>query len=236
MKETIHIAIIAAIIILAGLLGGYVNYLLSPTTNSSPNRFEIRKSLFLGLVASATVPLFLNTVSSELLQNADLTHYVNFFIFGGFCLIAAVYSARFLQSLGENVLRQLEEVKKEQQENKEKVDAIVKQTSDDSAAAEEAPEEQGGEVVVEDETRHRGVKLVPQGGMQEATPTISLDVALRSSRFAFRTVAGLKKDTGLDATAIRSRLADMEGSGLVQKFKRGDGETVWSLTAKGRAK
>jgi len=54
--------------------------------------------------------------------------------------------------------------------------------------------------------------------------------ALKSGKYAFRTLAGLSKETRLDGKAVAAQLLELETKGLVKKIKRAsDGATVWSL-------
>ena len=61
------IGIITLIIVGAGILGGLANYHRFDT-NKGFNGFGLRKSILIGLVAAATIPLFLEMLSSQLLQ------------------------------------------------------------------------------------------------------------------------------------------------------------------------
>ena len=62
----LNIFVIAIIITIffAGLLGGIANYYMEQATGAS-----FKKSVLLGLTASATVPLLLNTMSSSLTKD-----------------------------------------------------------------------------------------------------------------------------------------------------------------------
>ena len=82
------------IILLSGFVGGIANFFRNDA-NSDFNMFRFIKSIIVGLVASFTVPLFLNTVSSTLLKEAE-NENINYLIFAGFCLIAAFAANRFM--------------------------------------------------------------------------------------------------------------------------------------------
>ena len=78
----LHMLLILGIMILAGLLGGAANYFLADRAGENA-RHGWQKYLVLGVVAALTVPLFLNMISSTLLEGAR-TKPVDFYAFAGF--------------------------------------------------------------------------------------------------------------------------------------------------------
>ncbi len=120
------------IMLSCGLLGGLANYLrtiqqvknipdpIQPANQA--NEINIISSvsdkpswwshlltcLMLGVVASALVPLFLNSLESDLLRNrTDL----NLLIFAGFCLLAAISSSSFIDALTQRILNQMKTIR-----------------------------------------------------------------------------------------------------------------------------
>src|ERR1700680_3611262 len=95
--------IVILIILGAGILGGVTNYFLiyefSSEQVSEPLISEKRwvnfwKSVLVSLCAAITVPLFLQIISNNLLQeqaNGTLPTK-NYFILAGFCILAAFFS------------------------------------------------------------------------------------------------------------------------------------------------
>ncbi len=57
--------------------------------------------MLLGIGASLLVPAFLKMISSNLATSADPNDYL---IFAGFCLVAAIFSRRFITTIGEKIL------------------------------------------------------------------------------------------------------------------------------------
>ena len=90
-----YMLVVLLIMVAAGILGGIANYYLSERQNDS-GRGDWGKFLILGVIAALTVPLFLNMISSNLLEAAR-TRTVDFFVFAGFCLIYVVVSRRFFE-------------------------------------------------------------------------------------------------------------------------------------------
>lgn len=124
----LHIAIISLIMIAAGLLGGYTGYLIeknrmiqSGLSKDMDNNLRKEKKYFLitGLCASLLIPLFLSTISSQLMNDSQ-KEPLKYFVLGGFCLLVAIFSKQFISSLSEKILKQVEE--KVQQQTTEKVE------------------------------------------------------------------------------------------------------------------
>lgn len=98
-----YILILLGIMLLTGLLGGTANYLNSPKEERS-----LLRSLLMGLVATIAIPLFLKVVDSNILNDTK-GDILNYFIYAGCCVLAAFYSARFLEGLSSRVLQNLQE-------------------------------------------------------------------------------------------------------------------------------
>ncbi len=80
--------------ILAGALGGWMNYLMAE--KEDPERRSYVKSLVLGVGASFMVPLLLNMISSNLTELAQ-GDWLKLLVFAGICLVAAVFSNKFTE-------------------------------------------------------------------------------------------------------------------------------------------
>lgn len=206
-----HIWTLISIIIFSGFLGGVVNYFMN-NVSKTWDAYEFKKSFFFGIVASATVPLFLETVSSKLIYDSQ-QFPLKYFVFGGFCLLASVFSSKFLQSLSDRILKELNEVKKDNKENAEKVDAIVSQKSDDKQTENFSDE-----------------KLKQKAG----NDLNNIITALQNDKYTFRTITGLAKDTALSEQAIKAILLQLEDREIVTQVRRSDGITLWALTSKGQ--
>ncbi len=120
-----HILILFFIMLAAGMLGGYVNYL----HNFDKTEVELKsktilksKYIFLGICAAFIVPLFLKMIASDLIKKTDNYDNICYLVFGGFCLIASIFSRRFITSVGEKILEEVKEAKKTAKESKQKSD------------------------------------------------------------------------------------------------------------------
>lgn len=119
--DSIHLAIILVIIIVTGAFGGYLNYLndFDTSDNDSKNHQSLVKYILLGIGAALLVPAFLKMISSGLANSNDNNDYL---IFAGFCLIAAIFSRRFITTIGEKILEAAKKAEKISQEANEKVE------------------------------------------------------------------------------------------------------------------
>lgn len=211
-----------------GVLGGLANYFMN-RTQPGWLKGDFWKSVVVGLAASAVVPLFLQTVSSNLvaecLGNKSAEQVVSCMVFFGFCTIAAIFSARFLTSIADKVLREVEEMKQTQNELVQTTDALVDVNSDDQGAATPLESLKSGD---DDglESFGRETKPAPQLTSEE-----KLMWNMEHGRHSLRTVQGLAKDAGLDVSTVENMLQSMENRGVVKKMRRNsDGETLWMLS------
>jgi hypothetical protein len=98
----------------SGLLGGLVNYLLARKEDAESASFW--HSATLRIAAATLVPLFLNMISSDLLEsirNGGASPDVHkFLVFVGFCLIGAISSTTFIKALPDRVLQEAKHAKK----------------------------------------------------------------------------------------------------------------------------
>ncbi len=225
------IALISLIIIGAGLVGGVANYHRFET-NQLYSGFALRKSLLVGLVAAATIPLFLRMLSSDLLSQAA-TDPINYFVFAGFCLIAAFYSSRFLQTIGDQVLRELEEVKRkteivaaETAENTAKVDVVV----DDLTDKADAPEK---DTAGERNIGTRGLEDIPD---EYANPQDRILSALANDKYSFRTLAGIAKECQMEKGETAALIEALRAGGLVIEVRNRRGHPIYALSEEGKEK
>src|SRR5258708_6961427 len=118
--ETLVVAIVCA-----GIFGGLVNFYLSHRTDSEDS--TLSKSITLGVGASFLVPLFLTTISSKLVEEIRTepdSQSKNILVFFGFCLVAAISSKAFIQSISKRVLDEAREAKKTAQAASKKASEI----------------------------------------------------------------------------------------------------------------
>lgn len=115
----VHLIILGVIMVGSGLLGGFTGYLMEKNKKlfSDPESIQkyqaamekqLRYFLVTGLCASLLIPLFLSTISSQLMSEAQKDP-LKYFVFGGFCLLVAVFSKQFITSLSEKMLKEIKD-------------------------------------------------------------------------------------------------------------------------------
>lgn len=133
----IHLGIIIATMIVTGMLGGYAGYLIeknkvlrSDLSSIAALREDIKKEkkyfLITGICAALLIPLFLSTISSQLMKESQ-EDPLKYFVFGGFCLLVAIFSKQFISSLSDKILKQVKE--EVQLQTKEKVERAFDEQS-----------------------------------------------------------------------------------------------------------
>lgn len=125
----------------AGLIGATVNVALSTEFPTEEPHFweKWRWSAIAGIGAALLVPLFLRTVSSELLSQvlAPDAKGENLIVFGGFCLLASMSSRKFIEGLSEKVLR---ETREENARTRNKVEQVSQRAEQAARVATAAAE------------------------------------------------------------------------------------------------
>jgi hypothetical protein len=101
-----HTLTLVVIIIGIGAFGGYLNYLHNfDTTEDKQQSNRIRnKYVLLGVGSAILVPAFFRMIASDLLRYSRPFDNINYLIFAGFCLVAAIFSRRFITTLGDKIL------------------------------------------------------------------------------------------------------------------------------------
>lgn len=225
------VAIIIGIIAGAGMLGGVSNYFMNRTDRNWVG-FEFTKSALLGLTAAATVPLFLKTVSSNLMQECLAGDAIACFVLFGFCAVAAIFSSKFLQSLADKLLQEVNQVKQQQEEIAQTQDILVRQNSDPEESPATPPVAEAGGVDGNDLESFSTSRSGPAPSTTVMSDEQKIMLALRPGpgKFAFRTMDGISRDTGIDAKLLTVKMAAMESGGMLVKTKRAsDGAILWSL-------
>jgi predicted transcriptional regulator len=166
---------------------------------------------------------------------------LDYFQIAGFCLIAAIFSRRFIEGMWEKLLQQLKktEDKVEKTEDKvEKTSQVVEEEKEKVATLIGLQEEP------DDLESDRNLKLTLTDyevmGLDEMQPFLKKDMmtimdALDDPNYRFRTVRGIATATKLDrdlVSGLLEALAD-KAIGAVKKIRKDD-KDLWVLTEKGR--
>lgn len=219
-----HYLIIIVIILVVGSFAGFTNYLNFYFKNLVKSKYEIFKYIISGIGAAILVPLLLNMLSSDLAQESENYNILNYFVFAGFCYIAGYFSDRFISSVGDKILTDLEKTK-EKVRNLENTTKANEQTIDFIVAAE--TEADGLESTRKDFQKLNIKKAFGDDAIQNQQNKI---IDSFSGKFKFRTLKGISKYINDDEVVTKTKLEDLEHRGIIKKLDRADGEDLYALT------
>jgi hypothetical protein len=215
----------------SGLLGGTANYLL--LHKDDPEYAKRSRSFILGLVASLLAPLFLKTISSDMLDKISSIRYgsgipFDFFVFTSFCLLVAVFSRTFAETVAKRLATEVEKAKRESQE------AQVRATLAEERACQIEP-------VLRQEMEQRTEPL-PESLRNTIPPSLQdlpvdhadreLLKALLVGQYSYRTVSSLAEEVQMEEPDAVKRLERMREQALAGK-KSTPNRNLWFLTDKG---
>lgn len=207
-----HMLLILTIMLVAGILGGAANYFLSDRSRDAGRREWIRYPV-LGVVVALTVPLFLNMISSTLLEGAR-TKPVDFFTFAGFCLIYVVAARRLLDNIAQRLMGQLDQVSREVKDLKQ----IQQQEI-------QAQSERGGE------------EKAPEPDPREVLSYNDIEIlrTLVEESFVYGNLAAICERTGLARDFVSHRLTVMKALGVIETRINDKNVLHWGVSARGKS-
>ena len=207
-----HMLIVLLIMVAAGLLGGVANCYLSDRQGDAGRR-EWGKYLTLGVIVALTVPLFLNMISSHLLE-APRTRPVDFFVFAGFCLIYVVASRRLVENMANRLLGQMEQMKRELGQIKER------QPENPPPAVREEPAEATGKPETPKESlSYNDIEILR---------------ALAKDNYVYGNLVGITDETGLAREIVSNRLTVLKNLGIIETRISEKNVLHWSVSPKGK--
>jgi len=211
-----YMLIILLIMIAAGLLGGLANFFLSDRSEELVRR-DWGKYLVLGVISALTVPLFLNMLSSNLLEAAR-TRPVDFFVFAGFCLIYVVASRRVFENVANRLLGQMDLMKREMSLIR-RARQDVTPDGEDSVAAHEAPPVPPRPEPLRESLSYNDVEILR---------------ALSEESYVYGNLVGLTDKTGLARELVSARLGVLKGLGLIETRINDKNVLHWFVASKGK--
>jgi YLATT-like protein len=218
-----------AVMLAAGSFGGIINYYLS--LRADPENTTLRKSVIVGIGASFLVPLFLNMISSNLIDSIKGTNKESgdsskLLVFAGFCLVAAISSSAFIQTLSDRILKEAKDARKQAEEAKaEAVEAKVQVAevhADVTPLINKATEPEP--------TAETAAAAALAGELSDKERQILKEFA--RSKYSRRTLRGLSADTHIRGDELETLLGALLSKGLVDKHESSNG-TRWFMTAEG---
>lgn len=218
MSNFDHYLVIILIMLFAGLLGGYGNYLVLTLPNNTdptpdPEDSVVRtednhlliRSMILGLIASFLVPLFLKTISSNLLDKPVVVDKedpylfnANYLVLIGFCLLAAVLSKQFIEGLYEKVMKAQADATKAV--NKAEEASKKAKNVEADLTEKEAESSQTNEL-----------NLNPSAANLSPSLEEKVIASIAESKYIWRSVSGIAKNLNLkknDVTPVVQKLVD----------------------------
>lgn len=211
-----YMLMVLTIMILAGILGGVANYFLSDRPGELSPRDGFKYAI-LGIIAALTVPLFLNMISSNLLEAAR-TRPVDFFVFAGFCLIYVVASRRLFENAANRLLAQLDQVKRDVNQLKQKRDMPPPLMREEAVAAPVAAEAPKAEPAKES-LSYNDVELLR---------------AIAEENYVYGNLAGLTEKTGLGRDLVSNRLTVLKNMGIIETRINERNVLHWYVSPRGR--
>ncbi len=187
----------------------------------------------MGLVASLLAPLFLKTTASDMIDKISTIRYgsgipFDFFVFASLCLLAAVFSRTFAETVAKRLAAEIEKAKRESQEAQTR-----------AALAEERASQV--EPVLRQEIEQRTEPL-PESARNSIPPSLQdlpvdhtdreLLKALLNGQYSYRTVTSLAEEVQMEEPDAVRRLERMREQALAGK-KTTPTRNLWFLTDKG---
>ncbi|MBF9254372.1 hypothetical protein I2I11_13785 [Pontibacter sp. 172403-2] len=121
----IHLLMLIGIMLCSGAFGGYLNYLhnFDTVANENKDKRVKLKYVLLGIGSAFLVPAFLKMIASDLIKDTEQYDNISYLIFAGFCLIAAIFSRRFINTIGERILEAAKQAQQTSKETKQQVES-----------------------------------------------------------------------------------------------------------------
>jgi predicted transcriptional regulator len=217
--------IISIVMAISGVLGGIINFFISDPVGERPLTWW--QHILVGLGAAFMVPLFLNMISSGLIDairgtSGQMPDFSKLFVLAGFCLVAAVSSRAFIRTLSERVLQEARTAKKIAEEGQE-------QAAEARSIVAPLVEEEPPSEVITSSIPDRTVET----GLSDNERSILN--AMTRPPFTMRSLSGLAKETDLEKAKVNDIISGLVEKGLAAQWDSSSGKRRWYATSKGRS-
>lgn len=209
-----YMLMVLGIMILAGVLGGIANYFLSERQGELSPRDGFKYAT-LGVIAALTVPLFLNMLSSNLLEAAR-TRPVDFFVFAGFCLIYVVASRRLFENAANKLLAQVDQVRRDVIQLKQQRAEALQSVRDEAPVS---PAEPVRAETAKESLSYNDVEILR---------------AIAEENYVYGNLAGLTDKTGLGRDLVSNRLTVLKNLGIIETRINDKNVLHWYVSPKGK--
>ncbi len=215
------------IIVIAGILGGSANYLTEEKKTEGGGVALWLNRVVVGIVAAFLIPLFLETMSSDLLKNilSNTDEAIkDYFVFFGFCLLGAISSRLLIQTLSDKVFQLAKDAKLEADKAATKTRELDAKVAPflERGTEEESPE--GGNIITP-----KAIRAAARID-KEADQVLS---ALNHPKYTLRSASGLSADTKLDKSVVSEKLKTLTAEGLASELENREKGVRWAITGKG---
>jgi hypothetical protein len=215
----------------SGVLGGAANYLL--LHKDDPAYAKRSRSFVLGLVAALLAPIFLRAISSDMVEKITTIRYgsgipFDFFVFSSLCLLAAVFSRTFAETVAKRLAVEVEKAKRESQEAQARAALAEERASQVEPLLRQVMEER--------------TEPLPESARATIPPQLQdlpvdhtdreLLQALLNGQYSYRTVSSLAEEVQMEESDAVKRLERMRDQALAGK-KTTSTRNLWFLTDKG---
>lgn len=224
-----HIEYILLIVLISGIIGGITNFFFSNTeksftynnelkNNGNFKWYELLKAIFTGWSAALVVPVLLQAISSNLLSTSR-TEPTLYLIIAGFCILGAVYADRFLQSVYDRIIK-LEAKTKESDKKVEEVKDIVSEIETKS----QEPDIETDKNIIENKIDENN-----SNSNYSKEDINKIILAIKDSKYTFRLLKGISKDTDIDITKLENILNYLENIGICRSKISAKGNKLWTI-------
>ncbi|GMK41892.1 hypothetical protein PCCS19_49510 [Paenibacillus sp. CCS19] len=254
--------LLVATMALAGILGGAASYLLSSSQRDSPPVFKDRtfyRTVFIGLVASFLVPVFLQLIASDLIDqtlNAGELAFNKLLIVAGYCLIVAISSRKFIEMITNATLDRVKSTMSSVSDdvamlkaahtegNIEPARAIINESGNATATPDNDAANAAGEMTdvlhaqgIRDSAVIVGAPTASHNKGSQRSPADNAQYqvlkALVGSPYMFRSIDGIKSDAGLPESTVNKTLSQLLDDKLVVQSFSTQGAR-YNITQSGR--
>lgn len=194
-------------------MGGLANYLKVGREESKKHPFW--ENILWGLCASSLIPLFLNTISSNLIAESASDKY-KFFVFFGFCLLASLCAKAFIQSISDKLISDIKKTQEEVRNVKQEAEIVNSKVTEPS------------------EAEAKKMKMFSFGVDSDSdfdSDTKKIVVALGGGEYAWRTPSGIAREAGMAKEKVLKILDSLVSKQIVVKMRE---KNRWGLNLEGR--
>jgi len=212
-----NIYILFIFMVLTGTICGLTLFLREQKQNIKTFLINI----FYSIIATLTVPLFLNLISSELVKTileGKSVYKPQLLVYIGFCALAALYSKSFLEKMYSKISEDLNKAKEQIEETRNDVESLQ------DALVEK---ERNIDITVED------INGFNKKEEEIFKKILLLMKAIYNSTFKYRTLHSLSKEIEIPEDEIITIFAKMKKLRLIITKESKQGNTIFGLSELG---